>query len=87
MCTPLSSLSSEINLFLPVYFHGLQSNAPRAFRVILSSIDLLTLPISLFAGLNNLQSNFVAKFSLWSFSVMYASLLAIVSILSATFRV
>ena len=44
---------------------------------------MLTFPISDFVGLMSLQVGLFAKFGLWFFSVMNASLLAVVSTLSS----
>ena len=44
---------------------------------------MLTFPITDFVGLMSLQVGLFAKFGLWSFSVMNASLLAVVSNLSS----
>ena len=44
---------------------------------------MLTFPISDFVGLMSLQVGLFAKFGLWSFSVMNASFLALVSTLSS----
>ena len=48
-----------------------------------SMIFLLTFPISDFVGLMSLQVGLFAKFGLWSYSVMNASLLAVASTLSS----
>ena len=48
-----------------------------------SRIFLLTFPISDFVGLMSLQVGLFAKFGLWFFSVMNASLLAVASTLSS----
>ena len=56
--------------------------------IILSKIDLLIKPTSVFAGLISLQVGWFSKFVLWSFKVglMNAFLLAIYSILSTSSR-
>ena len=51
--------------------------------LILSRVTLLILPISDLVGLISLQVGLLAKFGLWSFSVINASLLAVVSTLSS----
>ena len=73
--------------FKPLYhgggvFHWLNSDALVILLLILSRVTLLILPISDLVGLISLQVGFLAKFGLWSFSVINASLLAVVSTLS-----
>ena len=51
--------------------------------LILSRIVLLILPISDLLGLISRKVGLLAKFGLWSFSVMKASLLAVMSTLSS----
>ena len=51
--------------------------------LILSRVTLLILPISDLVGLISLQVGLLAEFGLWSFSVINASLLAVVSTLSS----
>ena len=51
--------------------------------LILSRVTLLILPISDLVGLISLQVGLVAEIGLWSFSVINASLLAVVSTLSS----
>ena len=51
--------------------------------LILSRVTLLILPFSDLVGLISLQVGLLAEFGLWSFSVINASLLAVVSTLSS----
>ena len=51
--------------------------------LILSRVTLLILPISDLVELTSLQVGLLAKLGLWSFSVINASLLAVVSTLSS----
>ena len=65
------------------FFHWLKLDALVMLLLILSRISLLILPISDLVGLISRQVGLLAKFGLWSFSVMNASLLAVVSTLSS----
>ena len=60
--------------------------ADRTAEFIFSRICLLISPMLLFAGLMSRHDGFLAKFSLFSFSVMNDCFFAIVSILSPTPR-
>ena len=66
-----------------VFFHWLNSDALVILLLILSRIVLLILPISDLLGWISRQVGLLAKFGLWSFSVMKASLLAVMSTLSS----
>ena len=55
----------------------------RDLLLILSRVTLLILPISDLVGLISLQVGLLSKFVLWFFSVINASLLAVVSTLSS----
>ena len=65
------------------FFHWLNLDALVILLLILSRISLLTFPISDLVGLIRRQVGLLAKFGLWSFSVINASLLAVVSTLSS----
>ena len=76
------------NSFKPLYhgegfFHWLNLDALVILLLILSRVTLLILPISDLVELTSLQVGLLAKFGLWSFSVINASLLAVVSTLSS----
>ena len=65
------------------FFHWLNLDALVILLLILSRVTLLILPISDLVGLISLQVGLLAKFGLWSFSVINVSLLAVVSSLSS----
>ena len=65
------------------FFHWLNLDALVILLLILSRVTLLILPISDLVGLISLQVGLLAKFGLWSFSVINASLLAVASTLSS----
>ena len=65
------------------FFHWLNLDALVILLLILSRVTLLILPISDLVELTSLQVGLLAKFGLWSFSVINASLLAVVSTLSS----
>ena len=56
-----------------VFFHWLISKNCLSGELMLSRVDLLIFPISLFDGLMRRQVGLERKFSLWSFMVMNAS--------------
>ena len=64
------------------FFYWLNLDVLVILLLILSRISLLILPISDLVGLISWQVGLLVKFGLWSFSVMIASLLAVVSTLS-----
>ena len=64
------------------FFHWLKLDALMILLLIRSTISLLILPISDLLGLISLLVGLLAKFGLWSFSVINAFLLAVVSTLS-----
>ena len=66
-----------------MFFHWLNLDALVILLLILSTIVLLILPILDLVGLISRQVGLLAKFGLWSFSVMNASLLAVMSTLSS----
>ena len=66
-----------------VFFYWLNLDALVILLLILSRIVLLILPISDLLGWISRQVGLLAKFGLWSFSVMSASLLAVMSTLSS----
>ena len=66
-----------------VFFHWLKLVVLLILLLILSRMSLLILPISDLVGLINLHVGLLAKFGLWSFSVMNASLSAVLSTLSS----
>ena len=66
-----------------MFFHWLNLAALVILLLILSRMSLLILPISDLVGLINLHVGLLGKFGLWSFSVMNASLSAVVSTLSS----
>ena len=65
------------------FFHWLNLDALVILLLILSKVTWLILPISDLVGLVSLPVGLLAKFGLWSFSVINASLLAVVSTLSS----
>ena len=65
------------------FFHWLNLDALVILLLILSRVTLLILPISDLVGLISLQVGLLAKFGLWPFNVINASLLAVVSTLSS----
>ena len=66
-----------------LFFHWLNLDALVILLLILSTIVLLILPILDLVGLISRQVGLLAKFGLWSSSVMNASLLAVMSTLSS----
>ena len=66
-----------------VFFHWLKLVVLLILLLILSRMSLLILPISDLVGLINLHVGLLAKFGLWSFSVMNASLSVVLSTLSS----
>ena len=69
------------------FFHWLNLDALVILLLILSRIVLLILPILDLVGLISRLVGLLAKFGLWPFSVMNASLLAVMSTLSPSFVV
>ena len=65
------------------FFHWLNLDTLVILLLILSRVTLLILPISDLVGLISLLVGLLAKLGLWSFSVINASLLAVVSTLSS----
>ena len=57
-----------------VFFHWLSVVVFFIFELILSRIFLLTLPSSLFAGFMRRHVGWLAKLSLWSFSLLFCDL-------------
>ena len=80
-CLLLIDLNQSITA--PVYFHWCKLCFFVIVLLMRSRIFLLTFPISDFVKLMSLQVGLFAKFGLWSFSVMNASLLAVASPLSS----
>ena len=66
-----------------VFFHWLKLVVLLILLLILSRMSLLILPISDLVGLIILHVGLLAKFGLWSFSVMNSSLSAVLSTLSS----
>ena len=66
-----------------MFFHRLKLVVLLILLLILSRMSLLILPISDLVGLINLHVGLLAKFDLWSFSVMNASLSVVLSTLSS----
>ena len=66
-----------------VFFHWCKLCFFAIVLLMRSRIFLVTFPISDFVRLMSLQVGLFAKFGLWSFSVMNASFLAVVSTLSS----
>ena len=64
-----------------VFFHWLVLVVFRRFRFILSSIALLILPSSFFAGFSRRVFGLFKKFSLWSFMVIKQLFLPLIKIL------
>ena len=71
-CLFLMALNHSIND--AVFFHWLNMDALVILLLILSRIVLLILPISDLVGLISWQVGLLAKFGLWPFGVMNASL-------------
>ena len=65
------------------FFHWLNLDALVILLLILSRIVLLILPILDLVGLISRLVGLLARFGLWPFSVMNASLLAVMSTLSS----
>ena len=78
-CLFLMDLNQSITA--AVFFHWCKLCFFAIVLLMRSRIFLLTFPILDFMGLMSLQVGLFAKFGLWSFSVMNASLLAVVSTL------
>ena len=79
----LFSIDLNQSITTAVFFHWCKLCFFAIVLLIRSRIFLLTFPISDVVGLMSLQVGLFAKFALWSFSVMNASLLAVVSTLSS----
>ena len=78
----LFSIALDHSITAVEFFHWLKLDG-LVMLLILSRISLLILPILDLVGLISRQVGLLAKFGLWSFSVMNASLLALVSTLSS----
>ena len=65
------------------FFHWCNFDTLVILLLILSRISLLTLPISDLVGLISRQVGFLAKFGLWSFTVINVSFLVVMSTLSS----
>ena len=83
VCWHFSGIFLNQSITEEVFFHWFNKVLLHMLVVIFSSILLLTSPISLFAGLINLQVGLFLKFSLWSFDGMNACSFAIHSVLSS----
>ena len=66
------------------FFHWLNLDALMIFLSILSRISVLILPISDLVGLISRQVCFLARFALWSFSVLISS--SVYSVIDTKFR-
>ena len=89
MNVELGLFGMVLNQFItaPEFFHWLILVASTVSLLIRSNMCLEMMPISLLAGLINLQVGWLLKFSLWSLSVTYAGFSASTSILSDRSRV
>ena len=67
--TFLSGILLNQSMMFWVFFHWLKLKCSLIAKLILSSITLLILPSSFFAGFINLTCGLLAKLSLWSFNV------------------
>ena len=83
VCLFLSSKFLNHSMTDIEFFHWLTATMGLMFCRMVSSIFLLIMPISLFAGLISLQGKLCSKLSLWSFNVIKASFLASISVLSS----
>ena len=82
VCTCFSSIFSNELITSVVFFQSLSFNFSRNQMLILSNTVLQILPISFFAGFNNLVVGWFTKLSLWSFKVKKQVLVPLISILS-----
>ena len=83
VCLSLLVMFLNQSLTEVVFFHWLILVAAMILLLIQSRIFLLIWPISDFVGLINLRVGLFTKFGLWSFRVVNASLLAVMSTRSA----